>query len=284
MTWSIHAHACTHTLSLSLSIYLSISLPLSPPPPSPPHTHTCSHTHSYSHTHTHTDLLVGCESLLDDFDPLRKQSTSEAPPTKPPEPQPPSEPIEVPTTQDGGDRLLPPKIVELSITVPSPDSSPTLQPRRSSNPFRVSDDLSNINPFTDSFTSGPFPSNATTDSLTQANGRPPLDIRHCTSETNLAKLKKEYQPLRTLGEVEPLVTRSEEDLLSSTAESRHCMVDVDSHRHLNGGLGSPQRNGGSQERVNDPLDYKSRRSRSSENSPTQYRKSMPNQTSVDCKY
>ena len=274
----MYMHAHTHTLSLSLTHTHTLTLTLKLT-----HTHKRTYSKSYSYSHTHTDLLLGCESLLDDFDPLRKQSTSEAPPTKPPEPQPPSEPIEVPTTQDG-DRLLPPKIVELSITEPSPNSSPTLQPRRSSNPFRVSDDLSNINPFTDSFTSGPFPSNATTDSLTQANGRPPLDIRHCTSETNLAKLKKEYQPLRTLGEVEPLVTRSEEDLLSSTAESRHCMVDVDTHRHLNGGLGSPQRNGGSQERVNDPLDYKSRRSRSSENSPTQYRKSMPNQSSVDCKY
>ena len=116
-----------------------------------------------------------------------------------------------------------------SVTEATPDSSPTLSHRRLSNPFRVSGDFTNVNPFDDSFVPLPH-SPSGPELLPQANGRPPHDIRHCTSETNLSKLKKEYQPLRTLGEVEPLVTRSEEDLLSSTADSRHCMVDGDNHR------------------------------------------------------
>ena len=140
-----------------------------------------------------------------------------------------------------------------------------------------------MNPFDDSFTALPY-SPSGSELLPQANGRPPHDIRHCTSETNLSKLKKEYQPLRTLGEVEPLVTRSEEDLLSSTAESRHCMVDADGHRHINGGLlGSPERTNGSRDSLNDPLDYKSRRSRSTDNSPTQLRKTMK-QSSIDSNF
>lgn len=202
------------------------------------------------------------------------------PPPKPQEEQVSGSIEATPVQKEQRDRELPSKIVELSVTEASPSSSPILAPRRSSNPFRVSGDFSDINPFADSF--NPFAPSPTTDLLHQANGGPSHDIRHCTSETNLSKLKKEYQPLRTLGEVEPLVTRSEEDLLSSTAENRHCMVDVDTHRHLNGGLESPQRSMGSQEAIDDPLDYKSRRSRSSENSPTQYRKTIK-QASIESK-
>lgn len=177
---------------------------------------------------------------MDDFDPLRSTSSKsdETSSSEQPQPVPPSRrressnPIPVPNSNDDDNDLRvlrAPKIVELSVTEATPDSSPTLSHRRLSNPFRVSDDFTNVNPFDDSFVplshspSGP-------ELLPQANGRPPHDIRHCTSETNLSKLKKEYQPLRTLGEVEPLVTRSEEDLLSNTAESRHCMVDGDNHR------------------------------------------------------
>lgn len=240
-----------------------------------------------------THNTLGCESLLDDFDPLRLQPTPPQP--TPPQPIPsqpiPSQPQQLQQTMESIDSTsvpredevtceLPPRIIELSITEASPGSSPILAARRSSNPFRVSGDFSNINPFDDSF--NPFPPTPTTDLLYQSNGSPTHDIRHCTSETNLSKLKKEYQPLRTLGEVEPLVTRSEEDLLSSSAENRHCMVDVDTHRHLNGGLGSPQRSSGSQEAINDPLDYKSRRARSTENSPTQYRKILK-QASIESK-
>lgn len=250
----------------------------------------------HTHTHPHTPLYSGCESLLDDFDPLRSGTiTSKAASQQ----EEGAKELASKTTTDSkkqdrinadrisadstSEQLQVSKIVELSVTEPSPESSPIPIPRRSSNPFRVSGDFSNVNPFSDSFSSSsPFSSTVMTDSLTQPNGMVPHDIRHCTSETNLSKLKKEYQPLRTLGEVEPLVTRSEEDLLSSTAESRHCMVDVDSHRHINGGLGSPKRRSGSRETINDPLDYKSRRSRSNENSPTQLRKLM-NQGSVDCK-
>ena len=157
------------------------------------------------------------------------------------------------------------------MTEPSPESSPVLPQHRSSNPFRASGDYSNINPFADSFTLSHSP----TDSLPEANGRPPHDIRHCTSETNLSKLKKEYQPLRSLGEVEPLFTRSEEDLLSSAADGRHCIANTDSHGRVNGE--------GSQKAVKDPLDYKSRRSRSTNTSPTQLRKSQ-NQGSIDSEF
>ena len=229
--------------------------------------------------------LLGCESLLDDFDPLRSQPVSIPAQTTPPPP-----PQQPPTADSTSHQTVPdqldkepihvPKIVELSITTASPSSSPDMQRRRSSNPFRVSGDFSNMNPFDDSFVPNPYLS-ATTDSLPQPNGRTPLDMRHCTSETNLSSLKKEYQPLRALGEVEPLVTRSEEDILSSTADSRHCMVDVDSHRHINGDLESPERGTGSQNSINDPLDYKNRRSRSSENSPTLLRKVPMHQGSVD---
>ena len=229
-----------------------------------------------------THDTVGCESLLDDFDPLRQQPTPSRPTPPQPipsQPQQPQQAIDSTALPEKDDSYceLPPKIVELSVTEPSPCSSPILAPRRSSNPFRVSGDFSNINPFDDSFNS--FSPTPPTDLLHQANGSPTHDIRHCTSETNLSKLKKEYQPLRTLGEVDLLVTRSEEDLLSSTAENRHCMVDIDTHRHLNGGLGSPQRSSGSQK---DPLDYKSRRARSTENSPTQYRKILK-QASIESK-
>ena len=235
--------------------------------------------------HVFCNHLVGCESLLDDFDPLRSQPVSI--PTETVPPQQPDQPSAanstaaqtIPSKQDS--IVLPArKIVELSITDASPGSSPVLR-HRSSNPFRVSGDFSNVNPFEDSFVPDPFTS-ATTDSLPMPNGRAPLDMRHCTSETNLSKLKKEYQPLRALGEVEPLVTRSEEDILSSTAENRHCMADMDSHGHVNGGLESPGRNSGSRDSVNDPLDYKNRRSRSSDNSPTTIRKlGQIHQGSVD---
>lgn len=69
--------------------------------------------------------------------------------------------------------------------------------------------------------------------------------------------------------------------MSSTAESRHCMADTDNHRHINGGLDSPR--SGSREGLNDPLDYVSRRSRSTDNSPTQLRKVIK-QGSIDSNF
>ena len=61
------------------------------------------------------------------------------------------------------------------------------------------------------------------------------------------------------------------------------MVDADNHRHINGGLESPGRESDSEEGLNDPLDYKSRRSRSTDNSPTQLRKVIK-QGSIDSNF
>ena len=100
------------------------------------------------------------------------------------------------------------KLVDFSVTRPTPENSPRIP--AANNPFQVPPG----NPF--ATTSSPTPNHL---GLVE-----PPDIRHCISDSNLLTLESEYRQ-RPLNQLEPLVTRSEEDLTSVDGQvERHCVA------------------------------------------------------------
>lgn len=135
---------------------------------------------------------AACEAMLADFDPLYKEN--HASPERP--------------AEDSEEQC---KLVDFSVTRPTPENSPRLP--STSNPFQVVD-----------FPSGnPFATSSSSTSNDLGIVAPP-DIRHCISDSNLLTLQSEYFQ-RPFNHLEPLVTRSEEDLSSVEGQGeRHCVA------------------------------------------------------------
>ena len=140
--------------------------------------------------------------MLEDFDPLHEKELDDAMESEPDQPLKQS--------------------VSLSVTGATPESSPLLS--APANPFSA--DPPARSPFTtDLPLRNPFSSPS-----------PPLrnptlpeqqEMRHCISDSNLLALQSEHR-FHSLNHLEPLVTRSEEDLLSSLGE-RHCVAEESEH-------------------------------------------------------
>ena len=143
--------------------------------------------------------------MLEDFDPLHEKELDDAMESKPDQPLKQS--------------------VSLSVTGATPESSPLLS--APANPFSA--DPPTRSPFTtDLPLRNPFSSPS-----------PPLrnpilpeqqEMRHCISDSNLLALQSEHR-FHSLNHLEPLVTRSEEDLLTSLdgQGERHCVAEEPEH-------------------------------------------------------
>ena len=188
--------------------------------------------------------VAGCESLLEDFDPLH--ATKQERPVLPP----PHVAEEEEEEEEAGERDD--NLCSLSVTHPTPDNSPKVP--KSSNPFRISGDFSQSNPF-DS------PVLSSTQSLKKD------DMRHCISDSNLLNLENEISH-RSIDQLDPLVTRSEEDLSTTSDSQRHCVASELSESCTLQPTPSSSLDDLNEESDEDALDYKNRRTRSTESSPT----------------
>ena len=143
----------------------------------------------------------------------------------------------------------------------TPDASPTVSrppphSLASYNPFRMSTDISDTNPFAPT-SSDPFPP-VDSEPLLSPNRK---DMRHCISESNLSKLKHE-----TVDHTHLIASRSQENLTDMGSKDRHCVAGKEA------ALTEEE-----EDLENDPLDYKNRRvNRSIENSPSMVRKNTRN--------
>lgn len=150
----------------------------------------------------------------------------------------------------------PPEQTDIAVIGSTPDSSPTVSrppPPTNSlasyNPFRMSTDISDTNPFA----SDVFPPLNSEPLLTPST----KDIRHCISESNLSRLEHE-----TVDHTHIVASRSQENLTDVSSTDRHCVAGKEM------ALTEEE-----EELQNDPLDYKNRRvNRSMESSPTMVRK------------
>ena len=154
-------------------------------------------------------FLLDCELLeLEDFDPLRQKKNIEATPTN-------THPLLATNANviDGGDKF------EVSVTNATPQDSPVLH---RTSPFHASED---VDPF--------LSSSALTTSANPVITKAEKGLKHCISDTNLNTLKQEYKPLPPLSHVEPLITRSQEDLTATTGEPspRHCVASTTKTDH-----------------------------------------------------
>lgn len=171
---------------------------------------------------------TGCETLLDDFDPLRETVSVQLKESVVLDPSPQSE------------------RPDIAVTNCTPDTS--------YNPFRMSTDISDTNPFALT-SSDTFPVWNSTPFLTSSS----KDMRHCISDTNLFKL--EYTADNSTSRI---ASRSQEDVTDSLSKERHCVAE-DNPTLAKEIL------------ENDPLDYKNRRvNRSQETSPSSGRKTIRN--------
>ena len=158
-----------------------------------------------SHLHSSPE----CESLLQDFDPLHQ-------------PEPPRQPQ---GTSQSQTQFPPQEPVSIEITGASfkDDSNFCQLPPR---PFQTSNPSPPVIGFEDDFNpvlpiTTPSPSLSDPGAVSASP-----DLRHCTSDSNLLKLGKRYQT-RSCDKMDPLVTRSEEDLTSVDVQghgNRHCIA------------------------------------------------------------
>ena len=137
--------------------------------------------------------------MLEDFDPLHNKNGDDASQSDP------DQPLQQP--------------VGLSVTGATPENSPLLS--APANPFSA--DPPTRNPF-----SSPSPP------LRNPSRPEQQEMRHCISDSNLLALQSEHR-FHSLNHFEPLVTRSEVDLLTSLdgQEERHCVAGDPEHCLLN---------------------------------------------------
>ena len=142
--------------------------------------------------------------MLEDFDPLHEKELEDAMESDPDQPLKQS--------------------VSLSVTGATPESSPLLS--TPANPFSA--DPPTRNPFTtDLPLRNPF-SSPSPPLLSNPNLPEQQEMRHCISDSNLLALQSEHR-FHSLNQ--PLVTRSEEDLLTSLEGEgeRHCVAEEPEH-------------------------------------------------------
>ena len=133
--------------------------------------------------------------MLEDFDPLHNKKVDDTSQSDP------DQPLQQP--------------VGLSVTGATPENSPLLS--APANPFSA--DPATRNPF-----SSPSPP------LRNPSLPEQQEMRHCISDSNLLALQSEHH-FHSLNHFEPLVTRSEMDLLTSLdgQEERHCVARDPEH-------------------------------------------------------
>ena len=171
-----------------------------------------------------------CESLLQDFDPLHQPDAHRQLPEQLPDgsrPQSQSQPQYQLQTQFPGQE---PVAIEVTGTSCEDDVCHLSKPFQTSDPPRPTSGFDDdFNPLLPTTTPSPSLSDPGVTSE-------PTDLRHCTSDSNLLKLGKRYQT-RAYDKMDPLVTRSEEDLTLVDAQghgNRHCVATTNQDSEKSG--------------------------------------------------